>query len=393
MRGVHSSVPADRVPEVIHVGEQWAPTGMFRGESYHTGWEFFLQISGKTTWRATSSDTSPNEPFQPHNGAQEQIIKLESGMLLGLAPGVPHEHITNTRTPYNYCYVSFFLEPVLRRHPELIDHWPRESIIVQRDVSFLAEPFRSLKREASLAEPIRETGLRLTLDQLALEICRVCTHRRHTPEKVVTHPAVAQARAILDNEFQEKWTIDELAKVVGVSGGHLSECFSRELGMSIHRYQTEVRIEHACQILSQTDTPVTDLGGKLGFSSSQHFATAFKKTTGMSPSEYRQAKLPSLGLLQHRARKRAAERKATKRKAVKNITKKTPKKKAPQKAVKKPTREAAQKTAKKALKKTFNKGLTKLVKKAPQKEVKKTARKTFKKLSKNLVKKRSSRSR
>ena len=50
-----------------------------------------------------------------------------------------------------------------------------------------------------------------------------------------------------------------------------------------------MRIEKAKAMLRETDVDVTDISSRLGFSSSQYFATVFLKTTGLTPRVFRKA--------------------------------------------------------------------------------------------------------
>jgi AraC-like DNA-binding protein len=111
---------------------------------------------------------------------------------------------------------------------------------------------------------------------------------RATPLSLVTlHPAVAHARELLDWQPQRRWTLFDLARLTGLSPSHLAERFTRDVGVPPHRYLMQSRIERAREMLRDSDVPVTQLAVELGFSSSQHFATAFRKLTGTTASDYR----------------------------------------------------------------------------------------------------------
>jgi transcriptional regulator GlxA family with amidase domain len=62
------------------------------------------------------------------------------------------------------------------------------------------------------------------------------------------------------------------------------------MGIAPAEYYLRMRVAHACKELSQTDRPVTEIGLSTGFSSSQHFSTAFKRVIGTTPRAYREQK-------------------------------------------------------------------------------------------------------
>lgn len=51
---------------------------------------------------------------------------------------------------------------------------------------------------------------------------------------------------------------------------------------------TKEKMEEAKRLLRWSDKPITAIGNYLGYSSSGHFGSVFKKSVGMTPSEYRE---------------------------------------------------------------------------------------------------------
>jgi transcriptional regulator GlxA family with amidase domain len=72
-----------------------------------------------------------------------------------------------------------------------------------------------------------------------------------------------------------------------VSKHHLIRLFSAHTGISPGKYLSLVRIFHAMRLLrSGQDTPLEIIAGACGYSCANYFAKAFKKQTGMTPSDY-----------------------------------------------------------------------------------------------------------
>lgn len=93
--------------------------------------------------------------------------------------------------------------------------------------------------------------------------------------------------------FEVDLKIDALAKELGMSQAHLISRFRVETGYSIHEYVALERIEKAKIRLKGSNQNITTIAYELGFSSSQYFATVFRRHTGMSPGDYRRKHLPS----------------------------------------------------------------------------------------------------
>ena len=89
------------------------------------------------------------------------------------------------------------------------------------------------------------------------------------------------------NNPSREYPIDELAEGAAMSVAKLTESFRRETGLPPHAFVVFCRIAKAKEILSSTKTSVGAIANALGFTSSQHFATQFRRETGMSPLEWR----------------------------------------------------------------------------------------------------------
>ncbi len=110
-----------------------------------------------------------------------------------------------------------------------------------------------------------------------------------SPEKTeqATRRECAVAKWYIDAHFKEKITLDLLAKVAGVNKFYLSHAFAGEYGIPPIKYLTQKRIDESRYLLASTDLPLGRIVQMLGFSSPSYFAQMFRRTEGLSPSEYR----------------------------------------------------------------------------------------------------------
>lgn len=82
-------------------------------------------------------------------------------------------------------------------------------------------------------------------------------------------------------------SIDELANRAAMSVAKLTFCFRRETGLPPHAFIVFCRIARAKEMLSASRRSVVAIAHELGFPTAQHFATQFRRETGMSPMEWR----------------------------------------------------------------------------------------------------------
>ncbi len=100
-------------------------------------------------------------------------------------------------------------------------------------------------------------------------------------------PTISQAMRWISQHLEDDYPIDELAAHFSLSATRFHERFRREVGYSPGDWRTRQRIKRAKQLLRQTDQTITRIALCCGFSSSQYFATTFKRLVGLTPRLYR----------------------------------------------------------------------------------------------------------
>ena len=97
-----------------------------------------------------------------------------------------------------------------------------------------------------------------------------------------------RVRDRIDREYARPLNVDELARGVHMSAGHLSRQFKLAFGESPYSYLMTRRIERAMALLRRGDLSVTDVCFTVGCASLGTFSTRFTELVGLSPSAYRQ---------------------------------------------------------------------------------------------------------
>lgn len=81
--------------------------------------------------------------------------------------------------------------------------------------------------------------------------------------------------------------VEKLGREVGISRAHLHRKMKELIGMTPSDFIRNIRLRRACELLKKPDVDITQVAYTLGFTSQPHFSTAFKRFTGVSPTEYR----------------------------------------------------------------------------------------------------------
>ena len=102
---------------------------------------------------------------------------------------------------------------------------------------------------------------------------------------------VRRSLELLEARIADDIGLAEIANEAGLSSTHFAAVFRAATGMPPHRWLMKRRVERACGLLHDPGRPITDIALACGFSSSQHFATAFRKYMDTTPSAYRRERL------------------------------------------------------------------------------------------------------
>jgi AraC family transcriptional regulator len=81
--------------------------------------------------------------------------------------------------------------------------------------------------------------------------------------------------------------LSELADYCGLSVRHLARAFREETGRTIGEYVTTTAREKAFELLRKTDATIASISKQVGFSSAASFSYAFRRDTGLKPSDVR----------------------------------------------------------------------------------------------------------
>gem|GEM_PF-1891840 len=90
--------------------------------------------------------------------------------------------------------------------------------------------------------------------------------------------------------FQNNITLQDVGEYLSISPNYLSHMFKEEVGQNYSDYLNEVRMKRAEELLLFENLKFYEIANRCGFSDSGYFTKAFKKFTGLTPSQYRRQK-------------------------------------------------------------------------------------------------------
>lgn len=129
---------------------------------------------------------------------------------------------------------------------------------------------------------LRETLVYASLVKL------MARHGKKPPKPVEISKAQQQltrVKAFLDDFPQADVSLDELAKLAGISPFHLVRAFQKQFGFPPHAYQIQARLRYARKLL-KVGHSISDTAQECGFHDQSHLHRHFKKAMGITPKQY-----------------------------------------------------------------------------------------------------------
>lgn len=140
---------------------------------------------------------------------------------------------------------------------------------------FLLKPFRT--------EEIGEAVEAMVANVKKKEIVH-CLEGNHSKERSFI---VDDAIRYIEEHYEERLTLAEVAEHTYVSQWHLSKLLNRDIRRSFSDILNTTRIGHAKDLLDDRTLRISDIAGMVGFLDIAHFSRVFKKYEGISANEYR----------------------------------------------------------------------------------------------------------
>lgn len=110
---------------------------------------------------------------------------------------------------------------------------------------------------------------------------------RFEPEQ--RESVASRVRDYIDANFVRQISLETLENVFFVSRHHICRCFSAVYGKTVMEYLRSLRTEKACDLLLNTNMPISDISRNCGFNTVQSFHSVFSRITGSTPLQYRKS--------------------------------------------------------------------------------------------------------
>ena len=223
-------------------------------------------------------------------GAGEAILegkkfRLAPGDLVVVNPGTLHEERSDAKAPLRLIFLAIrdFAVPGLPA-----------GCLSQEKYRVLSCGEYQYKMDIYLRELLQETSSQIEFYQeisqglvSALLVLVMRLIRINPEDEAALSQECQKIKEYLDQNFTSPITLDSLSETVYISKHYLSHLFKEQTGISPIKYLTLKRMEKACELLSETELPVSEVSKAVGYENPLYFSQVFKRVYGISPVKYR----------------------------------------------------------------------------------------------------------
>lgn len=129
------------------------------------------------------------------------------------------------------------------------------------------------------------TRLKQSIERIILEKCGTSPK-----SKDAEHSKMDRAKLFLERNCYKKTSLEDVAMSVSLSPKYLSRIFKERCGINFIDYRHQIKMREAKRLLRSFNLNINQVAGKLGYMNAESFIRMFKKTSGMSPSQYRDSR-------------------------------------------------------------------------------------------------------
>ena len=246
-----------------------------------------------------NQDGLPNRGADVHYHSYFEIYRLKDGLcdsfvddkMYNMKPGdiviIPPGAIHGTRyasEKHGRVLINFTVHyaPL-----GLVEMLSKESYFYRNDDANgeIENLLSKLEREYYNADSFSDEAICAIISQLIIIILR------HTPKNIETVPQnsfIEKAIKYVQENYQNSISLADVARECSISKVHLSRKFKEKMGIGLNEYMVIYRLKKAKELLlTQDKMSICEVAFDCGFNDSNYFSWLFKKTYGVTPSQYR----------------------------------------------------------------------------------------------------------
>ncbi|ETT79627.1 AraC family transcriptional regulator [Paenibacillus sp. FSL R7-277] len=221
----------------------------------------------------------------------DRVVTVHKGELI-LIPGRElHSTASSEKAEFERILINYdplLLPPVLRDEQQWFQsHRYRLFRLTLREQNEAESLLNRMLEESRLRRPLYEACVTALLTELMILLQRSESTAQSGGTLHPLHHLVTDVATYIRAHYREALTLEETAKDFFISPSYLSRVFHRLTGFHFREYIVHIRVREAQRLLAGTPARIQEIAGAVGFEHLSHFNKTFKKSTGLTPLQYR----------------------------------------------------------------------------------------------------------
>ncbi len=224
---------------------------------------------------------------------------VEQGQIFVARPGKPHEIISAHDDPLAIYFWSYTLVPDETSPPNfrgidaLLDAFIASSQPVAAASGSMLCMLQMLTEEIVSKEPGYPQAIEGLVTKLLLDSARLVVDNPSLPdipEPVIRTGSEVQVQKLvrfLADNYNRPLSLKEIAAQMNLSERQVNRLFRKEMGLTIMKYLTTLRLEAAAQLLLERQLSTKEVAQATGFRDVHYFMTLFRQYAGCTPGNFR----------------------------------------------------------------------------------------------------------
>lgn len=214
-----------------------------------------------------------------------QTYLLRKNDIFCLFPQVTHEYYTVPEEPLHKIFFAFDGKKALHllERIGLRPHSPHASNVLSAETIELLEQFMELASEADA--PNTDLARLSVFYQIWDRFAASAAPSPTDDERAVTW--MQKGLEYMDIHYAEGISVERVSEYVGVNRTHFTKQFHKIYGTTPIQYIQNLKMNEAKLLLEQTSYTLSEIASSIGFPDLFSFSKAFKKHSGISPTQYR----------------------------------------------------------------------------------------------------------
>lgn len=221
----------------------------------------------------------------------DRVITVHKGELILIPGNELHATASSEIAEFERILINYdpaLLPPVLRSRAQWFSsRGYRLFRLTLREQDEAESLLNRMLEECRQQRPFYETSIITLLTELMILLQRSETTSQAGATRHPLHQLVTEVATYIRDHYRESLTLEQTATHFFISPSYLSRVFHRLTGFHFREYIVHIRVREAERLLSGSAGKIQEIASAVGFEHLSHFNKTFKKSTGLTPLQYR----------------------------------------------------------------------------------------------------------